>query len=112
MNIDYKVLIVLSAFILADILTGVLQSLYNKSFESKVMRQGLYHKLSEYLAAGLGYGLDYALPIIGVNVNFVFSNAIIIYICIMEVGSIIENIGKIFPELGKKLKDFKDENIK
>ena len=43
-------LICVLAFILADILTGLVKSLYEKDFKSSVMRQGLFHKAGELMA--------------------------------------------------------------
>ena len=53
----------------------------------------------EVLAVGLLAATDYYLPIVGVNVDVSFSAIGCAYFVLMEIGSIIENIGAINPEL-------------
>ena len=60
-------LICVLAFILADILTGLVKSLYEKDFKSSVMRQGLFHKAGELMVLGLLYGVEYAAPMLGIT---------------------------------------------
>ena len=60
-------LICVLAFILADILTGLVKSLYEKDFKSSVMRQGLFHKAGELMVWGLLYGVEYAAPMLGIT---------------------------------------------
>lgn len=90
------------AFILMlfDIVSGIVQAIMNHEFRSSTMRKGLGHKavltliillaicieiLSSHVA-GLGFG--------GVSIYVVC-----IVIIIMEVGSIMENLRKAYPEL-------------
>lgn len=86
-------------FIGADILTGFIQAIINKNVDSKIMREGLLHKCLLILAIMLGYIVQYAF-----NLNFI-AQAITIYICFMEVVSILENFKKAGVDL-KKMGDF------
>ena len=97
MNV-YAVLAVL-VFIWMDIVSGMLKAFSTTGFDSSVMRQGFYHKLGEVLAVGLLVAADFYLPIVGVNVNVSFSAIGCAYFVLMEIGSVIENIGAINPEL-------------
>lgn len=90
-------------FIAFDILFGLIQALANRNFESKIMRQGLFHKLGEILAYAFGVMCDSALPLVDIMIPFSLAGAITIYIVVMEIGSILENISKISPELAKYL---------
>lgn len=103
-------------FILLDIITGLIKAIATGTYSSSVMRQGLFHKLGEIICLFFGVFVDYALPSLGVVLPFHVSSAIIIYIAIMETGSIIENIGMINPDLGKYLtgifEKIKDSNNK
>lgn len=90
-------------FISFDILFGLMQALANQNFKSCVMRQGLFHKLGEILAYCFGVVCDTALPMVDIMVPFSLAAAITIYIVVMEIGSILENISKISPELAKYL---------
>lgn len=98
----YKVLAVL-VFIGADVVSGMVKAFSTTGFDSSVMRQGFYHKLGEVLAVGLLEAADFYLPIVGVSVNVSFSAIGCAYFVLMEIGSIIENIGTINPELAGPL---------
>ena len=91
--------------IVADYVTGVVKACYQNDYKSCVMREGLYHKSAEILALALMYYLQYALPIVGITVNFPFVSFITYYIVLMEISSIIENIGEINPSLIGPLAD-------
>ena len=90
-------------FISFDILFGLLQALTNQTFQSSVMRQGLFHKLGEILCYLFGVVCDATLPMINILVPFSLASAITIYIVIMEIGSILENLSKISPVKAKYL---------
>lgn len=78
-----------------DILTGYIQAVINKNVDSKVMREGLLHKCLLIVAILVGYVVEYAF---GINA---VAQVITIYICIMEVMSILENLKKAGVDLGK-----------
>ena len=97
------VIIVLVA-IVADIVTGLIAALYKKEFASSVMREGLFHKVGEVCAVALLYGLEYAQPIIGIDTGLPLFAVGCGYLVLMEVGSILENIGKFTPSLSDIIK--------
>lgn len=76
-----------------DILTGYIQAVINKNVDSKVMREGLLHKCLLIVAILIGYVVEYAF-----NLSTV-SSVITIYICLMELMSIAENLKKAGVEL-------------
>lgn len=90
-------------FIAFDILFGLLQAVTNQSFQSLVMRKGLFHKLGELLCYCFGVVCDTALPLVEISLPFSLATAITIYIVVMEIGSILENVSKLSPELAKYL---------
>ena len=90
-------------FISFDILFGLLQALTNQTFQSSMMRQGLFHKLGEILCYLFGVVCDTTLPLINILVPFSLANAITIYIVIMEIGSILENLSKVSPVMANYL---------
>lgn len=93
--------VIVLIFISFDILFGLLQALTNQTFESQIMRKGLFHKLGEILCYLFGVVSNQALPMIGIVVPFSLANAITIYVVIMEIGSILENLSKISPVMAK-----------
>lgn len=90
-------------FIAFDILFGLLQAVTNQNFQSLVMRKGLFHKLGELLCYCFGVVCDTALPLVEISLPFSLATAITIYIVVMEIGSILENVSKLSPELAKYL---------
>lgn len=99
-----KSLIVLS-FIACDIVTGVVAALSSGTYDSSKMRTGLWHKLSEIIAVMFCYLCDWALPQFDIQIPVQLFSAVTVYLVVMESGSIIENLGLMFPELGEHLKD-------
>ena len=73
---------------------------------STALRQGLYHKLSEVLAVVGSGGLGYAIKYLDLGVDVPLLQGVSIYICIMELISIIENLCTINPQLTKFFKPY------
>ena len=90
---------VVGVFIVADFVTGIVKAVKCKQFSSENMREGLYHKCAELFAMIFTFFIQFALPKIGFTINFPLSAMIVSYISIMEIGSIIENVGIINPQL-------------
>lgn len=99
-----KIALCLLAFIVLDIVSGLIAAFTRHDYASSIMRTGLYHKLSEIFAFFFAVVCDILLPYIGITLPLVISKGTAIYIIVMECGSIIENIGKANPDLGKHLK--------
>ena len=78
-----------------DILTGYIQAVINKNVDSQIMREGLLHKCLLIVAIIIGYVVQFAFGIPAV------AQFITVYICIMEVMSILENLKKAGLDLGK-----------
>lgn len=94
-----KLFVTVASFILLDIITGLTASIKNGTYRSSVMREGLFHKLGEFLAVAFSYGCEYSFPIVGIDISIPIAKTVLVYIIIMETGSIIENISKISPEV-------------
>lgn len=103
-------LICVLAFILADILTGLVKSLYEKDFQSAVMRQGLFHKAGELMVLALLYGVEYAAPLLGITFELPTFRAGACYCILMEVGSILENIKPFAPVISFILRKEDEDN--
>lgn len=101
-------LLIALSFIAFDIITGLIGAIKNGTYKSSVMREGLFHKIGEIMAIIFSYGCEMAFPYVGITVTIPICRSILIYIIIMETGSIIENITHISPELAAILsKTFK-----
>lgn len=91
------------ALIVLDYVSGIAAAASRGELQSSKMREGLWHKLGEvgaillaYIVAqeghyiGLPYQVDLLIP------------AVIIWISVMEVTSILENLALLNPDIGEK----------
>lgn len=93
--------IIVGISILGDILTGFLNALSKGEVDSTAIRSGLFHKVAEILAICFGYGVDFAMKYFDIGIGFDIGMVICVYILIMELVSIIENICAMNPQLNK-----------
>lgn len=91
-----------SILILMDIVCGIAGAARNKELCSSIMRDGLYNKFGELMLLLLAIFVHEVLvvaPFDKMGIPPEIAYAVAIYIAIMEIISIIENICKINPEL-------------
>ena len=93
------VYIITFAFILMDFVTGLIKSFASKSYNSSVMREGLFHKTGSIMVIVFGGLVDYAQGFMELGISIPVASSICIYICLMEIGSIIENVCVINPRI-------------
>lgn len=98
------------AFILGDLLTGLLAALRNRQFKSAVMREGLFNKLGELAALGLAILCDMITPYVNIELPVDLVVAVSTYLVLMEIGSILENIRKLSPAAADILGKFFDSS--
>lgn len=98
--------IIVAGFILSDILTGILQALHSGTLNSTKLREGLFHKLSEILALAFSMGVEYACNYMNFGIEVPIFSTVSIYICLMELVSVLENLCKINPALAKLFKRY------
>ncbi len=86
--------------ILLDWIFGVSNAIAHKEFSSSKMREGIGHKCSELGFCLVGVVIDGTL-IGGVDLGYTAPcfTAICIYICLMEIGSLLEIFCKMNPAL-------------
>lgn len=85
---------------LIDVVVGFAQSLITGSFSSSVMRVGLGHKFITICIMALSVILEAACShVAGLPFNGVTTVVVSGYVIVMEVGSILENAAKAYPEL-------------
>ncbi len=73
------------------------------------MRKGLVAKTGEIFAVLLFIAIEKVLPFIGITINIPLVQAITVYRVMREIGSIIENIGKMNPAVAKLCQNIFDE---
>lgn len=82
-------------FSICDIITGFIQAIINKNVDSTKMRTGLLHKILILVILILSFVLDATFSL------SICSKIVSIYIIVMEITSIIENITKAGINIGK-----------
>lgn len=82
-------------FMVADIISGIIQAVINKSLDSQKMREGILRKALLILVVILSFIAQYAFNIPAI------SKVVCIYIILMEIISIFENLKKAGVDLGK-----------
>lgn len=97
-------------FMVMDVVTGFTQAAANGDIKSSKMRQGMWHKLGFLLGIAFSVLLSLTISYSGVgevileqygfNVDDSVTLVTCAYVVVCEAVSIIENIGKITPEIG------------
>ena len=94
-------------FILLDMVTGIIKAFKEKNFTSSIMREGLFHKCGSILCIAFAVLVQTAQHHIDLGVVIPVATPVCCYIITMEIGSIIENVCAINPQiLPEKLKSF------
>lgn len=93
------VYIITFAFILLDFVTGLVKAFATKSYSSTIMREGLFHKSGSILIIVFGSLVEYAQAFMDLGVTIPIATTLCIYVCLMEIGSIIENVCMINPNI-------------
>lgn len=87
-------------FMLMDILTGFIGSIITHTFSSSKMREGLGHKMLLICIIAMAIMLEIGGEHIeGLGFTSVTVPVVCVYIIIMEVGSVLENVCTAYPEL-------------
>lgn len=95
-------------FMVADIITGLIQAVITNTLDSKIMRQGILRKALLILVVFLSFIIQFAF-----NITYI-TKVICIYLIVMEIISILENLKNAGVDLGKlgdilKSKEQKDK---
>lgn len=101
-----EIYVVVGGFIFFDVVTGLMKALCNEGLNSTKLREGGMHKLSELMALLCCSFMELACSYIQLGVSIPVTNAAAIYICAMEVVSIMENICVMNPEMGTLFKPY------
>lgn len=88
--------------IIIDVVTGVIFAILTKSLNSTKMRQGGLHKIAEVMAVIFSAYAEHSMDMLDINVGFSVFKIVCSYLIIMECISIIENLGKMNPNVFPK----------
>lgn len=95
-------IIALLLLILLDWVFGIGNACMKHEFSSEKMRQGIGHKCSELGFVVLGIVMD-AMITSGLDIGFEgpILTTVAVYLCVMEIGSLLEIFAKINPQLAE-----------
>lgn len=98
---DYSIAIygIIGGAILLDILSGITQAIYNHTLDSRVLRQGMVHKMAYFFAVMLALLLEWACKYLDLGFSIEIFIPLAVYIVVTESISILENIVRLNPEL-------------
>lgn len=93
-------------FSLADIITGYIQAIINNNVDSQKMRVGLLHKTLIILVIILSFVIQFAFKL-----DYIAS-FVCIYVVLMELVSIVENLQKAGVDIGRLAELIKNKEEK
>lgn len=107
----YEILAIL-VFTITDYITGIVGAVMHGNLSSTKMREGLWHKFAYLCVFFIAWFIDFEMGHIDIGFHSALTPIVTIGIVLIELSSIIENIGKINPELTQAefMKIFSDYN--
>lgn len=99
-SLFYEILAVL-VFIITDYVTGTVGAIMCGNLSSTKMREGLGHKFAYLCVFFIAWFIDFEMKHIDIGFHSALTPIVTIGIILIELSSIIENIGKINPELAQ-----------
>lgn len=96
---NWYVVIAALLFIVFDFICGFLQAVANKNMASEKLRQGLFHKCGFVFAIVFGILCEWSMSFVDLGFDVPIALTICVYIILTEIMSILENLGKLSPEL-------------
>ena len=96
----YEILAVL-VFVVMDYITGVIGAIMHGNLSSTKMREGLGHKFAYLCVFFVAWFIDFEMKHIDIGFHSALTPIVTIGIVLIELSSIIENIGEINPDLAQ-----------
>lgn len=93
--------LIVTVIMTLDIVTGVIKSIYNKSFSSEDLRKGLAHKLVYIIILALAWFIEQAETHVDLGISWPLVVPVTVALSAIDIVSILENAVAIDPELGK-----------
>lgn len=96
----YEILAVF-VFAITDYITGIIGAIMRRNLSSTKMREGLGHKFAYFCVFFIAWFIDFEMEHIDIGFHSTLTPIVTVGIVFIELSSIIENIGKINPELAQ-----------
>lgn len=96
----YEILAIL-VFTITDYITGTIGAIMHGTLSSTKMREGLGHKFAYLCVFFIAWFIDFEMTHIDIGFHGALTPIVTTGIVLVELSSIIENLGKINPELAQ-----------
>ena len=96
---DWHIAAIVCAFVVMDLVTGLMQAVANKTLDSTKMRAGLWHKCGFIMTIILAAMVECAMQFIDLGFTLPLFAPVCVFIILTEVVSIFENVCQMSPEL-------------
>lgn len=96
----YEILAVL-VFTITDYITGIVGAIMRGNLSSTKMRKGLGHKFAYLCTFFIAWFIDFEMEHIDIGFHSALTPIVTVGIVLIELSSILENIGKINPDLAQ-----------
>lgn len=98
--ISIETICITLAFMVADVVTGLVKAWRAHDVKSSAMREGLYHKIGYIGVVFLAQGIEVAADNVpGITINVPITAGICAFIILSETVSIMENLAAINPQI-------------
>ena len=98
-DFNWWIVVITLCFIVMDFASGFIQACANKEVQSEKLRKGLFHKCGFILAIVFGLLCEWSMQFVDLGFAVPVATVVCSYIILTEVMSILENLGKLSPEL-------------
>ena len=96
---NWHIAAIVCAFVVMDIVTGIMQAIANKTLDSGKMRSGGWHKCGFIMVVILAALVEWAMQFIDLGFTLPLFVPACVFIILTEIVSIFENVCKLSPEL-------------
>lgn len=96
---EIGLLAVTVAFMLLDMVTGIAKGAKSGALDSKVMREGLWHKAGFIGLMALAYALQFAASLADLGIDVPAIGAVCVFVILTEAVSIAENLCALNPSI-------------
>lgn len=96
---NWNIVAIVAAFIVMDLVTGIMQAIANKTLDSTKMRSGGWHKCGFIMVIILAALVEWAMQFIDLGFTLPLFVPACVFIILTEIVSIFENVCRLSPEL-------------
>ena len=110
---NWNIVAIVAAFIVMDLVTGIMQAIANKTLDSTKMRAGGWHKCGFIMVVILAALVEWTMQFIDLGFTLPLFVPACVFIILTEIVSIFENVCRLSPELANsKLAQLFDIGVK